>query len=292
MSKRSHDGMAIAERIRQRYPTMTPALRAFADFVLAEPVSVARTSIHGAVEAVGVSVATANRFARALGLESYAAFRDELIQSFASAYEPVKRLQQEISKASTSREIIVSSLQEDIANLEETLRAMNDATCEQAVAMILEARRIFVVGFDNGASLAQVLANGLALLKDNVARVANGDGGLGAARHISRMGERDLVIAIAFPRYIKDTVRIATLARSRGVPVLAVTDSHRSPLAAVARISLYASSRRQFASVSNAAALALIEALLAAVAHRTPTSVDRAEAFTACALPWIEVAGD
>ncbi|KAB0268072.1 MurR/RpiR family transcriptional regulator [Microvirga brassicacearum] len=281
--------MTILERIRQRYPTMTGALRAFADLVLAEPVNVARMSSHAAAKTIGVSVATANRFARAIGFETYPTFRANLIQSFASAYEPVKRLEREISKASTSYEIVVSCLREDIANLEQTIAMFDEMTCRQAVELIIAANRIFVVGFDNGAALAQVLANGLLQLKDNVARVSNGDGGLGVVRHLSRFDASDLVIAIAFPRYIKDTISLAALAKSREIPVLAITDTHHSPLAALAQVSLYACSERHFASVSNAAALSLIESLLAAVSHRTPASVQRAETFTSCALPWIEV---
>ncbi|HVM10859.1 MAG TPA: MurR/RpiR family transcriptional regulator [Actinomycetota bacterium] len=278
----------MPERIRQGYPGLTGALRAFADFVLREPVRAARMSIHAAVEAAGVSVATGNRFARAIGFENYPAFRADLIESLASAYEPVKRLEQQISKRSSSHDIMVGSLREDVSNLEETVGGLDEATCRRAVEMILGARRIFVLGFDNGACLAQILANGLMLLKDNVAHVANGGGGAGVARHLSGFDGSDLVIAIAFPRYMKDTISLAGLARSREVPVLAITDSHHSPLAALATVSLHACSRRQFASVSNAAALAVVEALLAAVAHRTPKSVHRAEAFTACALPWIE----
>lgn len=283
--------MDVTERIRQRYPSMTAALQAFADFVLAEPVAAARMSIHAAVREAGVSVASANRFARAIGYDTYPAFRSGLIQSFASAFEPVKRLKAEVSRASKTHEIIESSLSEDIANLQQSVAAINEESCTKAVDMILKAERVLVVGFDNGACLAQIMANGLVPLKENVATTAFNGSGLSGARHLAQMDSADLVIAIAFPRYIKDTVRLAAIARSRGISVLAITDCHRSALAKHADLSLFVSVQRRFASVSNAAALAMIEALLAAVSHRTPYTVKRAETFTELALPWIE-AGD
>ena len=283
--------MEVAERIRQNYPSMSRALKAFADFVLAEPVAAARVSIHAAVREAGVSVATANRFARAIGYQNYPAFRSALIESFAPAFEPVKRLEKEISRDSSPLDVVLGCLNEDIANLQRTILMMNDASCRAAVDMIVGSDRTLVIGFDNGGSLAQILANGLVQLKDHVSTVAMNGGGLGAARHLSLMGASDLVIAIAFPRYVKDTVRLAATAKEQGIPVLAITDSHRSPLAAQATLSLFADVRRQYASVSNAAALALIEALLAAASHGAPTSVQRAEAFTQLALPWIEHPG-
>ena len=283
--------MEVAERIRQNYPSMSKALRAFADFVLAEPVAAARVSIHAAVREAGVSVATANRFARAIGYKNYPAFRSSLIESFAPAFEPVKRLEKQVSRASSPLDIVLGCLNEDIANLQQTISAMDAASCRAAVDMIVGSDRIFVIGFDNGGCLAQILANGLMQLKDHVSTVALNGSGLSAVRHLGLMAPSDLVIAIAFPRYIKDTVRLAATARGQGIPVLAITDSYRSPLAAQARLSLFANVRRQYASASNAAALALIEALLAAASHATPTSVQRAEAFTQLALPWIEHPG-
>lgn len=280
--------MEIAEKIRQGYPAMSAALRAFADFVLAEPVSAARMSIHESARKGGVSVATANRFAQALGYESYPAFRSDLIQNLAPAFEPVKRLQAEVSRASSSEDVVRSCLNEDIANLQQTLSTLNGQSCSEAVEMILRARRVLIIGFDNGGCLAQILANGLVGLKENVATVATNGSGLSGARYLAGMGSPDLVVAIAFPRYIKDTVRLAAAASDRSVPVLAITDTHRSPLASHASLSLFASTKRQFASLSNAAALALIEAVLAAVSHRAPASVENAETFTELALPWIE----
>lgn len=279
--------MDVAERIRQSYPNMSKALQTFADFALAKPVATARMSVHAAVREAGVSVATANRFARALGCKDYPAFRSELIGGFESALAPVTRLEGEVSRESTSKGIMAKCLREDMDNLHSTITALSEPSCEEAVNMILAAENIIVIGSDNGGCIAEMLANGLVQTLEKVTNVVHGSGFTGA-RYLSRMGPADLAIAIAFPRYIKDTVQLAAIGQSRRIPVLAITDSHRSPLAAHAKLSLYATAHREFASVSNAAALALVEALLAAIAHRTPASVHRAEAVTETALPWIE----
>ncbi|WP_293812797.1 MurR/RpiR family transcriptional regulator [uncultured Bosea sp.] len=278
----------ITTKIKEKYPTLSRTQKVFADFVLSDPVKMASVSIHVAVEEAGVSSATANRFVRSVGYKNYASFRADLIQNLGAAYEPVYRLRQDMSQKMSADGIVANILREDIENLAETIGSVEPATWRAAVDAIRKARRIFVNGFDNGAALAQILANGLLRINPHVHAVSGGSGGFAGLRHIVGMDGRDLVIAIAFPRYIKDTVRLAALARSRGVPVLSITDSHRSPLAAIGDVNLYIAARRQFGTVSNAAILAVIESLLGAVLHAHPATIRHAEAFAELTLPWIE----
>jgi len=278
----------ISARIKERYPTLSRSQKVFADFVLSDPVKMARVSIHAAVAEAGVSSATANRFVRSVGYRNYAAFRADLIQNLAVAYEPVDRLKQDMSQQMSADGIIGNMLREDVTNITETIASVEPKTWLAAVETIKKARRIFVVGFDNGAALAQILANGLLRTNPDVHSIVGGSGGFTGVRHIATMNEKDLVIAIAFPRYIKDTVKLASLARSRSIPVLAITDSHRSPLAATGTVNVYVVAHRQFGTVSNATILAVIEALLGAVLHAHPTTIRDAEIFAELSLPWIE----
>lgn len=280
--------LSIAERIRSAYPHMTPSLQKFADLVLAEPVRIARISIHEAVQDLDVSVASANRFARAIGCSGYAEFRAELIRSFEPVFDPVKRLQVQLSRQSSSLDVFKASLNEDISNVQQTMDTLGDERANQAVEAVLAARNIIVFGQDNGASCASILCNELQRVRSNVTCIANYGGALGVARQFVELDENDLAIAIAFPNYIKDVIQLAGLARVRGTKVLAITDSHRSPLAPLADINLFCRAERQFGSVSNASLIALIEALAAAVAHRTGDAVKRAEDYTALELPWLE----
>lgn len=278
----------ISTKIKEKYPALSKSQKAFADFVLSDPVKMARVSIHAAVKDAGVSSATANRFVRSIGYRNYAAFRADLIQNLAAAYEPVDRLRQDMSQKMSADGVVTNILREDIANVTETLASVEPATWRAAVDTINGARRIFVVGFDNGAALAQVFANGLLRVNPDVHSVVGGSGGFNGLRHIANMSEKDLVIAIAFPRYIKDTVRLAALARQRSIPVLVITDSHRSPLAALGDLNIYVAARRQFGTVSNAAILVVIEALLGAVLHAHPATMSHAETFAELSVPWIE----
>lgn len=280
---------AVSERIAASYPRMTSALRQFADFVLAEPLTAARLSVHAAGSAAGVSVATSNRFARMLGYAGYPEFRADLIRSFEAAYEPVRRVGANVRRKATSADIVRASLQFDIRNIETTLRNLSEEACTRAVEMILRAGRIFVAGADNGGHLAMLLANGLELYCRDVHSVGNVGGGSASARKLIRFGRDDLVIAIAFPRYMSDTVKLAEMAFERGIPILAITDRSSSPLVPLAKVVLYTSAEREFEATSDTSVLAMIEALCSAVAHSAAGAADAAMAYTEAALPWLEV---
>ena len=69
--------------------------------------------------------------------------------------------------------------------------------------------------------------------------------------------------------------------------MLALTDGATSPLAAVATMSLYAHTASQYFANSEASALALIEALCSAVAHRAKDSLKAATLLDESVLPWL-----
>jgi DNA-binding MurR/RpiR family transcriptional regulator len=277
----------VAQRIAKAYPELSPALRAFADFVLSEPMQVAQMSINDTVTASGVSVATANRFARSLGFEGYAQFRAEVVQGFESVFAPVERLRTKLSEKSSLRDVIAASIEQDIDNLTQTIRNLDTASAEQAVEMILGAENIFILAFDNAAALGNVFAHRLELADRPVRMIDNGGGTLSAARNLSRFTKKDLVVSIAFPRYMRDTVEITRTVQRRGIPILAITDQQTSPLASLGTLTLYVRATRSFSSTSDTAILALLEALAAGVASRSPGATQAAEKFADFAYPWL-----
>jgi DNA-binding MurR/RpiR family transcriptional regulator len=96
-----------------------------------------------------------------------------------------------------------------------------------------------------------------------------------------------LLIAIAYPRYSADTIFLTQRARDAGVPVLALTDRVSSPLAALATVTLYSHSESQYFANCESSALALIEALCSAVAHRSKGSLQAATQLAESVLPWL-----
>ena len=283
----------VAQRIFAHYSDMSAALRQFADFVLVDPLTLARMSIHDAVKAVGVSVATANRFATAIGFSGYADFRAELIRSFETLFGPAQRLKEKLAEESTPLEVMIASMREDIANLESTIQNLSTSQVDRAVDMILEAEKVYIAGFDIAGSLGNVLGIGLEQIGKTVLSAENGGSVVGAGRQLFKLGPKDLVISIGFSFYIRDTLVVTHHARRQGVPVLAITDKLNSPLAGMSDLALFVEAHHDFNPPSDTAIMGLIEALVAAVASRTPDAAEIVERFAAFIHPWmISTPGD
>lgn len=279
--------LTIADRIARAQPALSRTQHKMAEYVLAHQFRVATMTIDEFAAAVGVSVATANRFARALDLPGYPQFRAELARGFEAALEPVEKLRTELAHSASAVQIFAATLEEDIRNAQRNLQSLDSAACDQAVEAILAADRVFIIGFGASGFLAGLLQRGLCMHLHSVESLAGPGGVSHAARQMSRMTSKDLVIAIGFPRYLADTVTLAGAAQQAGVPVLVLTDKPTSPLAPTASVVLYAFSARQLIPNSETAALGLIEALSAAVAYRAKNSVAAAAGVTQSVMPWL-----
>jgi DNA-binding MurR/RpiR family transcriptional regulator len=98
---------------------------------------------------------------------------------------------------------------------------------------------------------------------------------------------RDPVIAIAFPRYLTDTVVLARHVADRGLPLITLTDGPTSPLAPLSETVLYVRANRQRAANSDTAVLSMLQALYDAVAYRSRDSVRAASMTAESVLPWL-----
>jgi len=281
--------LPVLQQVAAGIPAMPAALQRMGQAVLAHPFRAATLNIDEFAGEVAVSIATANRFARALNFAGYPQFRAELARGFEAILAPVESLRSNLKQSTGTQQAMAASLHETLANIEHTVQALQQQPCEQAVELIAGADQVLTLGWGSSAYLAGVLQHELEPLCSRIGSLAQAGGPSHAARQLVKRGPRDLVIALAFPRYVEDTIVLTRLARERGVKVLALTDEPSSPLVPLADVTLYAHVNRQVAPTSNATVLALLEALVAALAHRTEGAVQRAEEMARGVLPWLQI---
>ncbi len=283
--------LSIAARIEQARAQLTRSHRKIADYVLRHPLQAATMPIDELAAAVDVSVATANRFARAVGLEGYPMLRAELVKGFEATLAPVERMRARLEQPGSAHDAFVAVLEESQNNIAATRASLAPASCEAAVQALAGARRVHVLGYGASGWLAGMLARGLDMHCDNVHLLATVAGATDGARQLPRMAAQDLLVVIGFPRYLRDTVALARAAHERGVPVLALTDGPHSPLAPLARHCLFARGESFYGPNCDTAVLALIEALVSALALHTRGTVQGAARMTEAVLPWLHGAG-
>jgi DNA-binding MurR/RpiR family transcriptional regulator len=155
MAPSRHENPSLAQRIGRLLPGLTPSHRHIADWVLAHPLHAATMPIDELAATVGVSVATANRFARALEFDGYAQFRAALVLGFEATLAPVEKLRTKLERSATVAEVCAGVLGDIQRNIDATRQALEPQACEKAVEAILRARRVYVVGFGASSCTSQ-----------------------------------------------------------------------------------------------------------------------------------------
>ncbi len=283
---------SMAQRIANALPTLTRAHRKIADYVQTHPLQVATLPIDELATTLDVSVATANRFARAIGFPGYPQFRAALVLGFENTLAPVEKLRGTLESSATTVDIFRSSLENIQRDIGLTQQGLDAQLCEQTVDAIMAAKKIRIIGFGASSWLGGLLQRGLDTHCNDVLLLSSVEGPSLAGRMVSRLQPTDLLIVISFPRYSADAVFLAQSAQEAGVPVLGLTDRVTSPLAPFSTMALYAHTESPYFSNCEASVLALIEALRNAVAHRAQEPIKAAAKLAESILPWIHGSHD
>ena len=212
---------------------------------------------------VGVSESTVVRFATELGFKGYPELQKELQQLTTSQLTAVQRMEVSENLIGDS-DIITSVLNGDIELIRATAEKTSREAFKNAVSEINRAKRIYILGVRSSAALASFLAFYFNLVFDAVTLIDTASASE-MFEQMFRIDEKDVCIAISFPRYSKQTVNALRFIADRGAKIIAITDTEKSPIASFANHLLVA--RSDMASVvdSLTAPLSLINALIAGV---------------------------
>lgn len=208
----------------------------------------------------GVSESTVVRFATELGYEGYPQLQKALHEMVRSKLTSVQRIEV-TSDRMNGGDIVGSVLASDIEMIRSTLEKTSKENFNSAVQAINRASRIYILGVRSSAALASFLAFYFNFVFDNVVLVDTASSSE-IFEQMFRINENDVLIAISFPRYSKQTVDALRFASDRKATIIALTDSQSSPIANFATHLLIARSDMASFVDSLVAPLSLINALI------------------------------
>ena len=262
----------VVERIQQMTGRLRGGARKVAELVVASPQEVALSPASRVAEILGISVSTVVRFATQLGYDGYPALRRELQDLIRRNLDPAERLNDFATGAQQAR-ARDRSFQLDAENLAATERGVVAKDFEAAVALLSEARNIYVFGLRSSFAIAYTLAF---LLNQTLGNARLLDGGRGdLPDQLMAIGPGDVLVAISFPRYTRLVIDTMDMAAARDARLIAITDGPLSPLAARAEVVLKARCSGTGFGISTVAGFALVNALVAEVAVKNqPRAVE------------------
>ena len=212
---------------------------------------------------VGVSESTVVRFAGELGYDGYPGLQRALEDMIRTRLTALQRMEVTHSRMDEDN-VLPSILQSDIENIKETMNVVEEAAFKEALDLILKAKTIYILGVRSSGPLASFLAYYMNLIFDNV-KLVQTNSISETFEQMLKIGPEDVMIGISFPRYSKRTVKAMDFAKSREASVIAITDSHHSPIAASADCVLKAHGNMVSFVDSMVGPLSLLNALVVAL---------------------------
>lgn len=226
---------SVIELLESRADTLSKTQRMLARYVLGNYQTVAFSTIVELAKLSGASEATIVRFATALGFNGYPAFQRELRRVLRADLKAGERYALNRSTAPAADSALKAVIAKELDNIAFLESNFDEAALKSAAKLLRGASDILVAGARTTSSLAHHLWFALDKLRLPAHLMDHIDSD--AFDRASRMGPKDCLVLIGFPRYLKSLVELADYARERGVKIIAVTDSPLTPFKADVRLS-------------------------------------------------------
>ena len=256
----------VLSRIENQMSTFSKGQRLIANFILNSYDKAAFMTANKLGNTVKVSESTVVRFATELGYDGYPAMQKALRDIVRNKLTAIQRIEVANDRMG-DQDVLSLVMHADAENIRATLEGVDRDSFEQAVSAILEARKVYIIGVRSASALADFLGYYFNMMLEDVI-VVRINSFSEVFEQILRVGEKDAVIGISFPRYSKRTVKAMGYARDQGATTIAITDSDVSPLTEIADHTLMANSDMASFVDSLAAPLSLVNALIVAVSRK------------------------
>ena len=257
----------IDQIVSEKPKDLTPTQRKVLDFILKHPEDAAFYTATELAVKLEVSDTSIVRLAQALGYKGYPHLKRKIREFVKPRVTTVERLGETVRRVESTSDVLESVMIRDLHNLQNTLEETDPAAFTTVVTEMNTARRIFIIALRSTHCLGVFMASALKFLGRDIVLLTPGIGEM--PEQMSDLGENDLVIGFAFPRYTRATVEVLKEARTRGARVVVVTDGELSPLNQFAHHSLTASYELDSHVESFTAALSLVNALVTALAFES-----------------------
>lgn len=264
----------LLEAIRTDFGSLSGQLKLIARYVEQHRDQIGLDRIQDVARHSGVQPSAVIRFAKRFGFSGYTEmqriFRDGIARQISPSRTYQARIRSVIDAAQgrlTSADIADEFIAGSIAGMQEFKRDLHSPSFDDAVALLVDAPSIWVMGARRSFAVASYLTYALQHTDKRV-ELVSGLGGMfeGQVRGL-RAG--DVMLIVSFSPYAEESLQCARAAAARGARLVAITDSQMSPLAALSTVILVVHERSTFGFRSLTNTMCLAQSLFIALAYRT-----------------------
>ncbi|QBR32582.1 MULTISPECIES: MurR/RpiR family transcriptional regulator [Pseudomonas] len=269
----------LLQLITEEYDTLPRQLKRIASYMSQQSDRIMVDRISDIARECEVHPSAIVRFSQRFGFSGFSEMQALFRAAYTHKASPVHNYQQRIrsmianqSQQASDGDLARECIDATRSGIERLGRELDDVAFEKAVDLIVNADNIYVVGVRRSFAVADYLVYNLQHTHKRIHLVSGLGGSYREQMRSVRSG--DLVIAISFTPYAKETQHCLRYARQQQANTLILTDSHLSPLAKNANSLLLVNEGSALAFRSLSATLCLCQALFVAVAYRLELNVD------------------
>jgi DNA-binding MurR/RpiR family transcriptional regulator len=219
-----HENLLL--KLRQEASGYSPTQQKLGEFVLNDPARVLYLTITELARESHTSEASVTRLCRTLGCKGYNEFKMALALDIQQG-QPARQAGDEIDNV----------VDESVQALQDTARLLDRTLLEKAALALHQAQSVQIYGVAASAILGEYLHYKLLRLGKPAQLFSDMHR---AAMNATTLSQVTLVVAISSSGSTRDLLHVVKLARKRGVKVLALSNTPRSPLASLSDMQLVA----------------------------------------------------
>ena len=261
-------GQTVADRLQESFDSLTRAERQLAVAIRRNyPVS-GLGSITTLASNAKVSTPTVVRMVRKLGFTGFAEFQAELKAELeAKITNPIAKHESWAENA-PHQHILNQFTEAVIDNIQQSLGQIDHEAFDSACALLANQKTsIYIAGGRITRALADYFYMHLQMIRGGVKTI---DSAANCWPHfLLEMKDQDILVIFDVRRYENSTVKLAELAKDRGVRVILFTDQWRSPVSKFAEVVFSSKIEVPSAWDSLVVTMLLMETMIADVQRRT-----------------------
>ena len=270
---------ALMQEIAQEYESLSRQLKVIAKYIEQHKSTLMLSRISDIAAECDVQPSAIVRFAQRFGYSGFSEMQDIFREAYAQQSSSTTNYKQRIRKLIATRDnkLTIGDMTREFIDasrtgLEELAAGLDDLQLKAAVSLLQKADNIYVVGVRRAFPVASYIAYALQNTNKRV-HLISGLGGM-YRQQMRSVREGDVVIAISFAPYGKETQYCARLGHHQHAKLLVITDSMLSPLAKVADALLIVAEGNAFAFRSLTSTLCLCQALFIALAYKLELDIE------------------
>ncbi|KUO68058.1 MAG: hypothetical protein APF77_08565 [Clostridia bacterium BRH_c25] len=230
-----YETIQIANMIKEKYNSLSIAQKKAADYIYKNLGKAAfNTAIQLGIEA-GVSDSTIIRLSYALGFRSFSAMQETIQKQIMEAANPsYKAVVSEGTVPEDVPDAFTQIVENEILTLRSLLYKLNAQDVRKAAEALINADQVLIMGYFSAFTAAYEFYLNLSMMRSNVFFYRTSEIEF---QRLYNLTDKSVVVAVSFPKHIKDIVKFTRDAKKQGATIISVTDMELSPVSCESDIS-------------------------------------------------------